>query len=304
MTYLVTGTADFYTSPRFAPGGGRMAWVQWSHPDMSWEGGEVWVADIEVDMGEKRGIKLNNARKVKGAYGEIAAAHPQWADNDTLLFVCDDGGYLNPWVASFSPSSVEASVSTRAILPHLVHESFGSPDWRLDDPPLAVLTPSTALFTAFRAGRSVLYVVDVHSGTYAEVRPCPYVYVHHIRRAGDREVIFLGEKVDQEKEVVLCTFSSSGFGGREVKAEYTTLQGGGTSVSASLISQPEPLTFEGSDGEGPIHIVFYAPTNPEFRAPEGEKPPCIVSVHGGPTGMATQGLNMVTQYFTSRGFAW
>ncbi len=28
---------------------------------------------------------------------------------------------------------------------------------------------------------------------------------------------------------------------------------------------------------------YYAPVNPDFTAPEGELPPLIVNVHGGPT---------------------
>jgi dipeptidyl aminopeptidase/acylaminoacyl peptidase len=49
--------------------------------------------------------------------------------------------------------------------------------------------------------------------------------------------------------------------------------------------------------------VHYAPTNPEYRGPQGALPPAIVLAHGGPTGMTDAGLKLQLQFSTSRGFA-
>lgn len=39
-----------------------------------------------------------------------------------------------------------------------------------------------------------------------------------------------------------------------------------------------------TDGGKCAYMLYYPPRNSKFEAPEGEKPPLIVKIHGGPTG--------------------
>jgi dipeptidyl aminopeptidase/acylaminoacyl peptidase len=69
---------------------------------------------------------------------------------------------------------------------------------------------------------------------------------------------------------------------------------------------PEPLTFASVDADGAgrtAHALFYPPTNPERTGPEGELPPLLVVIHGGPTAAASPVLSPGVQFWTSRGFA-
>jgi len=56
--------------------------------------------------------------------------------------------------------------------------------------------------------------------------------------------------------------------------------------------------------DDPLYVNYYPPTNPDYTGPDGEKPPCVLNVHGGPTGSANQVLSWSKQFFTSRGWAW
>ena len=49
--------------------------------------------------------------------------------------------------------------------------------------------------------------------------------------------------------------------------------------------------------------LYYRAKNSHFVGPDGEKPPLLVRVHGGPTGIASTMLNLEIQFWTSRGFA-
>ncbi|EEB94948.1 hypothetical protein MPER_06162 [Moniliophthora perniciosa FA553] len=44
---LVGGT-DFYAHPVFSADGNYLAWQQWSHPDMPWDGSELHVAGVQM----------------------------------------------------------------------------------------------------------------------------------------------------------------------------------------------------------------------------------------------------------------
>lgn len=65
---------------------------------------------------------------------------------------------------------------------------------------------------------------------------------------------------------------------------------------------PEFITFPTTRGQH-AHALYYAPANPGFRVPDGELPPLVVSIHGGPTSAASRQLQPRHRYYTSRGFA-
>jgi dipeptidyl aminopeptidase/acylaminoacyl peptidase len=68
----------------------------------------------------------------------------------------------------------------------------------------------------------------------------------------------------------------------------------------AYLPMPYAATFDGPAGRD-VHAHVYPPRNPVARAPEGERPPYIVFVHGGPTASSPPALHLDYAYFTSRG---
>ena len=72
-------------------------------------------------------------------------------------------------------------------------------------------------------------------------------------------------------------------------------------LSHDDVSVPTIVEFPSEKGKG--YGFFYPPKSSSFTPLENEKPPLIVKVHGGPTACSQTGLNLETQFWTSRGFA-
>ena len=73
-------------------------------------------------------------------------------------------------------------------------------------------------------------------------------------------------------------------------------------TDGSYLSVPEAIEFPTEHGRTAFGL-YYAPTNPDFVAPAGTRPPLIVASHGGPTSNCSSVLDLETQFWTSRGFA-
>src|ERR1700752_5114248 len=86
-TILIAGN-DFYSSPRLSPDGLKLAWLTWHHPNMPWDGCELWTGDIGAD-----GL-VENQELVPGGKSESVWQPEGWAGGG-LYFVADRSGWWN-----------------------------------------------------------------------------------------------------------------------------------------------------------------------------------------------------------------
>ena len=80
LATLVSGV-DFYSSPRLSPDGTKLAWIEWTHPDMPWEGTQPYVANITFQDGT---YALADPSLVAGWPGAVSVTQPLWGSDDTL----------------------------------------------------------------------------------------------------------------------------------------------------------------------------------------------------------------------------
>src|SRR5581483_2494202 len=73
---------DFYAFPRLSPDGKRLAWTCWDHPNLPWDGTELWVGDADA----------SNARLVAGG-PEESVFQPGWGPDGALYWVSDKAGW-------------------------------------------------------------------------------------------------------------------------------------------------------------------------------------------------------------------
>ena len=295
---LVSGP-DFVSDPRWSPDGRRMCWVQWSHPDMPWDGGELCVADLRAtDVGPALAhpqVVAGRPDHGPGGTGDgESVGQPRWATDGSLWFLSDRTGWWNlyrwmPPAASGPPGegTVEPMVTMAA--------EIGVPQWVFGQSRYAFLSGGRAVFAYSRDGLDRL-AVRLPDGRVADL-DVPYTSVASVEAAGDRAV-FVGASGTTEPALVSVTVDAAGGAGDPVVLRPARDLG----IGAGWFSVPEPISFPTSGGRT-AHALFYAPTNPEAVPPPAEAPPLLVMIHGGPTSAARPMLQLGTQYWTSRGFA-
>ena len=116
---LVEG-ADFYSDPIVSPDGKRLAWLEWRHPNMPWDGTELWVAMFAPDG------SIGPREHVAGGRSE-SIFQPEWAPDGRLYFVSDRTGWWNLYRWDSSTSLERGGDAVDAMCP--MPAEFGKPQW-------------------------------------------------------------------------------------------------------------------------------------------------------------------------------
>jgi dipeptidyl aminopeptidase/acylaminoacyl peptidase len=74
-----------------------------------------------------------------------------------------------------------------------------------------------------------------------------------------------------------------------------------TELDRDDISIAREIDFATTSGRA--YAWFYPPTSSRYAGPEGDKPPLVTMIHGGPTSRAEPVFSIARQFWTSRGFA-
>jgi dipeptidyl aminopeptidase/acylaminoacyl peptidase len=274
QSVLVSGN-DFYSSPRLSPEGDRLAWLTWCHPNMPWDGTELWVGDVEQDG------TVANPRQVAGGKSE-SIFQPEWSPNGVLYFTSDRTEWWNLYrLSDGGPEPVTE-----------VEGEIGVPHWVFGLSRYAFLSDNSLLCAIQQQGRTNLAVVDLQSCAITPIES-RYTNIGSVRASRDN-AIFVGCSPHEESKVVRVDI---GTGAQEVVG-----QAGSLHIAEGYISTAEPIEFPTENGLT-AHAFFYPPANQDYAAPPDERPPLIVHSHGGPTGAASDCYDPSIQFWTSRGFA-
>lgn len=276
---LVSGD-DFYASPRLSPDGTRLAWLSWKHPNMPWDGTELWVGELGPN-----GLLLASRRLVAGGPAE-SVFQPEWSPGGVLHFVSDRTGWWNLYRLPAGATTPEPLAPMEA--------EFGEPLWVLGMRTYAFGPGGRQLFCTYRRdGASHLAVIDTATLALRDI-PTPFTEITYVTAHGDR-VLFVGGSPTDFAALAAVDPAS---GAIEILRRTSTL-----SIDPGCVSVAEAITFPTEDGLE-AHALFYWPRNAGYAAPPGELPPVIVRSHGGPTGAASSSLDLGIQYWTSRGIAF
>ena len=267
--------ADFYSNPRPSPDGSQLCWLEWRHPNMPWDGTELWVCSLGP------GGEAGERRRVAGGPRE-SVFQPRWSPDGKLHFVSDRTGFWNLY----------REESGDAVPLHACRCEFGLPQWVFGMSTYDFLEDGRILAALCEDGTWGLALLDGEGGL--ERLETPYCLVDGVTAQGNVAVARAASP-NEPSALVRLDLPSGRIETLRRSAELPD-------DLRPWLSIGQPISFP-SEGGRPVHAFHFAPCNPEYVAPDDEKPPMIVRLHGGPTAAASNALSLSAQFWTSRGFA-
>ena len=271
---LVSGN-DFYSSPRLSPDGTELAWITWNHPQMPWDGTELWLAKVIEDG------SLSRPRRLVGNVKE-SVCQPRWSPSGTLHFISDATGWWNLY--RWEGERGEPLFSMEA--------EFAGPQWSFGQSSYGFEDNTTILCTYIYEGKTRLARLDTMARAMDEIS-IPYCGIGSLQ-IGKGFATFLAASTTAPSAVVRLNLST---------LQTTTLRSSSTmTIDPGYISEPEVISFPTTGGFN-AYGIYYRPKNKDYEVQVTERPPLLVKTHGGPTASASSALSPSIQYWTSRGFA-
>ena len=267
---IATG-CDFYSTPRLSPDGTQLAWIEWDHPNMPWDGTRLVVADVANP----------EARAVVAGGDDESIVQPEWAADGTLVFASDRTGWWNLYRYD--------GAETAPVLEMDVE--FAGPAWVFGESWYGFLSDGRIATAFCESGRCGFGIIDA-AGVLERTELGFTDYGYHVVTDGDHRVWFVGARPD--KPFAIVEFDA-------VSGATSLVRSNPPIVDAGYVAEPRVVSFP-TTNDDVAHAVYYPPANREYKGPAGERPPLIVHIHGGPTSSVSPVLKPETVFWTSRGF--
>jgi len=266
---------NFFSTPKISPDGSKLAWLSWNHPNMPWDGTELWVADFKKDG------TLGKATLVAGGKAE-SIFQPEWSPEGVLHFVSDRTNWWNLY--RWKADKIEPLYPLEA--------EFGEPQWVFGMSTYGFAADGRIICAYTQNGLWQLASLTPNTGKLEPIE-LPYSEIAGLEISGNRALVEAGSPTEPYS-ILLLDLSKMSFQLLYRSSDLT--------IDPGYISIPEAIEYP-TTNDLISHAFYYPPTNRDFAAPEGERPPLLVRIHGGPTASASTTLRLSHQYWTSRGWA-
>ena len=283
--HVLAEGADFYKSIDTC--GNKIVFVSWMHPNMPWDDTQVSIGELVLEG------KVASTVNIKVMHTGASHLQTRLVTEDQYLYLCDRTDFWNVWKSSDEEKPLYKSSNEPGF-------PFG---WCFGYPGYDIMSDGIVIGAKAKDGLENLLLVDIDNpqsvlkdlgllvrnkgysfGTYTNIL-CHGKYVYALGIDDPANPLTLLRISLTDDSVFIYNDEAAG------------------KDLLPYISYAESVEFPTTDSEMNAYGFLYRPKNPDYSPGEQEKPPLLLRVHGGPTGMASRSLNMKTQYFTSRGFA-
>lgn len=274
---LVEG-ADFYMQPVWHPSGKTLAWVEWDHPNMPWDGTRLMLADL---AGEQPGV--GSSQLIAGG-PEVAILQPAFSpDGRYLSFVQNEGEWDQLVLFDLADGSLKLLVEDASLLKPAWVQGVVVQAWTPDSKQI--------VFLQMGDGKAGLKRVNVQTGQVETVDLPAYTMLSHPTVSTEGRLALAANGPTVSTRII------SMVGETETIHQRSTSE----AIPPEDLPQAYEIKWQTDDGEM-AYGIFYPPTSSHYTGTG--LPPAIVYIHGGPTSSSSVRLCMEAAFFTSRGYGY
>lgn len=273
---LVLGS-DFYMHPAWHPNGEIIAWTEWDHPFMPWDASRIKIGYVSGMQ-----LRLTEELFIDGQF-DASANQPQFSpDGKWLSYIKRSGNWDDLILYEINTHKKKVIVKGEGFhlrLPDWVqgHHSY---QWSGDS--------TTLFFIRYHHGTSSISKVNIKTSRMGVIDISPYTWISQISASKiSDKIAFIASSQMESDQIVRYT---------EGKSFPFNIN---TKKQQSHASEGQEIAFQTKENS-----IAYAWFYPPICLPKnGEKPPCILNIHSGPTSVKHLGYSLETEIFTSQGYA-
>jgi len=270
--------ADFYMQPAWHPDGGAIAWVDWDHPNMPWDGTRLMYAVLEGEP-----PRIEAAQHLAGD-GDTPILQPAFSpDGRYLSYVRNQGEWDQLVLQDLDEGTLSVLIEDAALLKPAWIQGLVVQAWAPGGDKI--------FFLQSQAGVTTLAQVDIATAEVTPVNLDPYTSLSQLSVNQDAGLALVASAPRVSPRVI------------STREGQMTIHQRGTSEAVPPEDLPTPYEIHWTETDGEtVYGIYSPPTSSRFTA-EGP-PPAIVLIHGGPTSSVMVGYDLEAAFFTSRGYAY
>ncbi len=270
---------DFLGYAVLSPHGDQLAWVEWQYPAMPWDVSQLWWASFDADgqFHQKTCLAGNS----KDLSKKISVFQPIWLESGELVVSENSNGWWN-LMASSSVIKPEQSPKWNRLWP--MKSDTAMPQWVYG---MSTISASGSEILSINCKQGKWQINLLSLDGQSRLIKQPFNDLSSLD-ANENRVVIIASNCYNGPGLFELDLNTNSWHHKQVFD---------AGLSKQVISVGEDFWFKGYRGKL-THAWYYPPINSHF-----EQPPLLVKTHSGPTSMASSGLNLDIQFWTSRGWA-
>ncbi len=257
----------------------KLAWVEWENTSMPWDLNQLKIAKLDEEVNIINLVNFNN-EDLKSTK-KVSFFNPIWSDKGDLFVAEDSSGWWNI-------TKIKTDINNHSIIisqnQWAMKAEIGLPQWILG---MSIFSCIGEDVVGAFAQEGIWTLALFQKNGFIRIIEQPFIE-------------FSGLHSHQNRLVAIASSSEIGEGIFEidlVDKSWDHTPASLFSLDRKAISIGESFWFVGSNEEN-VHAWYYPPIDRQISSP-----PLLVKSHSGPTGMASCGLDLEVQFWTSRGWA-